>query len=963
MADAIADADPVRPDRRILLAVADVHHLLLHDRGGTVTATARAHAWTITFGPDTVGTLPDLQSFADADSLLAGWARRLATRRPPPAAHSGAPDTADLRWRLTAFTLPRTTAVLMRLDTLWRRSSDDALLPVAATAATQLWLQTVDVAGVGDLVGAHALAIVATARALTGAPLLEERVLTAAQLGYTAEAAQWASALADSDPVRLYTADYPYALFHAASDSAAPARTRYLALLRLESTPSTDEELALVGKAFEAGVDPLLVASASLTGSGMAVHRGGASLAPPLVLASLEQTAGISALTARQFVRQLIPWWLPGHSDIHDVLDRIDQETRTFGPRLTGPFLTADVYRSVLRAHLTTALGARCTYALDELSSAPAAAAWAARVARASPDMGGDVGRVCGDLADAARGAHNLTALTADLAPTVAIGRSMRTSVDDAIDRQGSQRRNAKSARAADSLRATLDSRPEDLNEVAFLMHARDVDLVRVQRVYEREAELLTRGGSREDVQLLSFLGDDAGLLHLADDTTKNAFMREVAFQYAVADSAVPVADAVARYDTFLRIDSATDSLAESAAHYLASHGNRPAGIAVLQRWLEMESDTAEESLDEAVLRAQLARLQDDAGRPADAWASVAPALRTGQGEAMGAAALALEYLGQDTAADALSAAAVDRYPNIAERVARAEVLWDQRRYSEAAVVLVDSAAATATWDWQEQVSLALVHAAPRLGSAGVRQAGAALMASGIDPSQIVSVARHAARRGRADVAVILDELPSDHPRQVIEPLIAQASAYLYLTETSGHDSAARWIRAQGWDAIDWPRLAAAYNERAFGVLWDLPPAADVGSSFWLLRAAAELQSPPSRTHWAALQAYYRAVPPGAPDPYFIMGRYLVGLADASELFALVDGADAHRRCEIAYYLAVRAEHEGRWTDALEWYRVVVATGSRRDGEYEWASARLGGWAAASKSLAVIARSAGIRAL
>jgi hypothetical protein len=229
-------------------------------------------------------------------------------------------------------------------------------------------------------------------------------------------------------------------------------------------------------------------------------------------------------------------------------------------------------------------------------------------------------------------------------------------------------------------------------------------------------------------------------------------------------------------------------------------------------------------------------------------------------------------------------------------------------------------------------------------------------MAAGLDPWQIVEIAGQCAQHGHADLAVILDELPAEHPHQAIEPLMAQASVYLYLTGIAGHDSAARWIHAQGWEALDFPRVAAAYEQRAYGILWDVPPAADVGSTFWLMRAAAEMQSPPNPAHWAALVAYYRDVPPGAPDPYFIMGRYLVGLADASELFALVTSADAHRRCEIAYYLALRAEHEGRWSDALEWYRVAAATDSRRDGEYHWASERLGAWAGASKSLAAIAR-------
>jgi hypothetical protein len=43
-----------------------------------------------------------------------------------------------------------------------------------------------------------------------------------------------------------------------------------------------------------------------------------------------------------------------------------------------------------------------------------------------------------------------------------------------------------------------------------------------------------------------------------------------------------------------------------------------------------------------------------------------------------------------------------------------------------------------------------------------------------------------------------------------------------------------------------------------------------------------------------------------------------------------------HRKCEISFYLGVRARAEGRFADAVDWFRVAVET-AQRDGEYYWA--------------------------
>ena len=55
------------------------------------------------------------------------------------------------------------------------------------------------------------------------------------------------------------------------------------------------------------------------------------------------------------------------------------------------------------------------------------------------------------------------------------------------------------------------------------------------------------------------------------------------------------------------------------------------------------------------------------------------------------------------------------------------------------------------------------------------------------------------------------------------------------------------------------------------------------------------------------------------------MGRYLVGLGTEDDMLALA--ATSRSRSEVAYYLGVRAQHEKRFGDACEWYRVAAESG------------------------------------
>ncbi len=72
------------------------------------------------------------------------------------------------------------------------------------------------------------------------------------------------------------------------------------------------------------------------------------------------------------------------------------------------------------------------------------------------------------------------------------------------------------------------------------------------------------------------------------------------------------------------------------------------------------------------------------------------------------------------------------------------------------------------------------------------------------------------------------------------------------------------------------------------------------------------------------------------------MGRYLLGLETEDQLLALARTSE--RRTQIAYYVGLEAESEGRISDAIDWYRVVLATGDYKKYEYSFAYLALEAW-------------------
>jgi len=292
-------------------------------------------------------------------------------------------------------------------------------------------------------------------------------------------------------------------------------------------------------------------------------------------------------------------------------------------------------------------------------------------------------------------------------------------------------------------------------------------------------------------------------------------------------------------------------------------------------------------------------------------------------------------------------------------RTLLAAFLWRQGRHKDAATLFESSPYRISESDWQV-LGKAFAEAFRDRPIKEALAAFSALRDVGIHPRMLVEMAKPVAQNGQHELAF-----------KMVSPLGATGTlagimllteAYDYLKAWQGKEKALEWLRtAVPPDmplALDAVAMAAGgvagTGEKRYELLWAFIPLKPqhFGADFiWLLRAAVAarlgLSTDPHRDE---LLKYF-----GRPavGPYHQIGRYLLGMISEAEVLSLA--TDGKKRCEVAYYLGVRAQAEGRYEDASDWYRVSIETGLNNNGEYVWAFETLAIWNGKGKSLAQLA--------
>ena len=469
----------VRPDRRFLGAVAEMHRLVSGNPADTVRVSRQGEHWIIAYAGERVGDLPDLPGFEDASALLQGWAERLVQRYPLDTA--GGPsgrerDTvAALLARLNA---PQLGAALRVVDAGWRRGRHPGWLPLAASGLVLLAIQLPKEDVVGDPLVARALATTALAGAVQqGDAVAQARALLAEHMGYTHEAARLTVGLPPGHPVRLFVTRDRASLRSAATDDESSPLTRHLyvsAIADLSDSHAFREALDALGvRRPSSGTLGAAVTTSRFETDAMVIP-----LMPPTLAAELAPFTRRS-YTLYRLVRALgrllggralspaVGWddvlQADAGSGGGDALARFEGDLAALDARVGGgPFLNGDMYALYFRAQLHAAFERACIHYVDGLASVRASAAFVGAFDDAPPGLWKDVARWCRGRAAVDAGHGSVDSLLDALRTVRGLSEpALRRSLDDIGELlRYTDERHAAAARTAF---ARLDSRPHEI--------------------------------------------------------------------------------------------------------------------------------------------------------------------------------------------------------------------------------------------------------------------------------------------------------------------------------------------------------------------------------------------------------------------------------------------------------------------------------------------------------------------
>ncbi len=970
MPEVIRNRYRLKPDRRFLLAIAEVDCLMSGQAPGELRVAFRDGEWVIRYGGELVGALPEIPDFVDATALLGEWIQNLARRHPVEFREDlRAADTAFVRAELDQFEVANIADALRRIEERWNNSGPQReFLALAASALVRLNVQRLDWLEIEDRLPAKALAVTMLAKTLTPHDLAGEESLLAYEMGYTTHAERVAASLPERDAVRPYVTRNTEKLQALAQAKGADRLTRYLYLMRLSETRDDNAwrrwqrtygfrprgslgalktELSL--RSYGAGLYPPDAVSRSAIGELWRATDGGPYLFRLVNsfrrfvarMVALGAAAGESDLASELPMYVFVP--------AAGLIPRFEEAAAELQEEYRGPFLDAETYRSYFSGHFYSAIHQKALHLLDRQAHVPSAEELLETLEGVPPGTGAELFRWYSHLTASEAGRGNVEDLRADLAEL----RLGQTPLNRTLNQLREHLDQEEFVSAAAQYVRRLDTRPDHQSSVASTAGPNLFDLKTSDKYYRSLLDMASSDYGRTALWMARYDGDYRAVLDGVVDQRQEPGIRKRALELIIEADLADKA-AIRRSARALINDHPSDwSIRRMFIDFLEEEGDYREALPVIEDWLSRHDRG--DGFDYIYARTAMARFHHHLGDYETALKYVGPVVDSWQAGAIGRAAIVLGALGRLDEARELADRLVRRYPGSAwGRSVLAEILWRQGLQDEVAPVLRPEGYTIWAPDWREHVARAFLAVFADKPVEEAQAAFAALLASGVPAWRADDIAAGAYDAARPDLAFVLQAmLPIARSRNGIDQ---QLLGYRYLKASQGnHEAALRWLRSR----IPTNLLnAAALEIFSLGedeLLWELvtrPEGRQYGENVWLLRAAAFVRS--GKLAAPRRRALYARYERGSGDAYFMMGRYLLGLESEETTLALA--TTPQRRCEVAFYMGVKAQGEGRYEDAHDWYLAVRETRQMRDYEYGWATFMLDEWDDRDRSLAVLAR-------
>ena len=906
------------PDRRVLLAVADVHRMLTGIDWHEAEAVYDHGEWIIRHLGTEVGRLPEFPSFADATALLRAWAVRLGAA---PGRDSARVEDREPLLERDAF------ALLRAAQRRWTaRGRDPEIVRDAAVALTSLSFALLDRMEIGDVIAARALATVACAEA-GGGRLQRTPPLLAAAMGYAVEARALASALPADDATREYLERNDDALARAADAASSSTWVRYLWLRRLIALGRVRDEWSfrttrlseLAGTlAIERELldDVLDVEARNIFDALPRVHT---ALRGEVARERLDPATQMSAV-ARAWLRareMLSSLWDATRSE--SLLAHFDRLAVRAGSTGSGPFYEPPI----VRAYYTSALFSGILHVVRRFDSEGDAtrlnAVGELLRSKATPESL--------DLDRWYTSVHGpQTVLDDDARPVDALAtiesfghEPLLLLVEKVPDATAGGKPDR--LRAARLLAARFDTRPEHRIYAEWHAWNETLDLPESERICRSLSAL-----GESDSNCARLLGDRDRLLAIVRDGTEAADYRARALKSSIAQLGWPTVDAEFRalltesHGAWQVLDGYVDALEEQK-----EYGR---GREVLLAWLGQHDRG---SLPALLARVAAARMLYHQAKYAEAWAEIQPLLSTGLPAVQMRAAYILSALGRKDEAERFARERLERLKDWQSQQLLAEILWRDGNYAEATRMLLHPPLRIEDAHWSQAFGEPFAKAFAQRSDDDVRAAFSAARTAGVAPRLLRKLITHMESRP----ALAFDLEASLGP---VDPADI-ARAYKYLRSARGETAALEWARPRIRADASSQAARAIYGAGQFDLLWNALPDSQSDAT-WRLRAAAFRLEPGSNRREEQLLAHFK-------ESADHVGRMLMGLEGAESLRP----ASFRELCQAAYFVGVREQGKHSLAEAASWYRLAIDTEQTDAPEFRWARAALLAWSAAGKGL------------
>ena len=960
------------PDHRFTLAFGELHYYLRGGQGEGVSISRvfekNTEKWLVKVGGRDAGRLPDFPKISDLLDSLGEWGRSIT---PNYSFHRESRDSEELkniRVQMGYFLAPYLFTGLRQADRLWQKQEGDIeAIKVSAEMMAQLYFQTPDLLEVSDIIGAKALALIALLRTFAREDMGREEALIAKRMGYEKHAIHLASSLDDSDMIKQYILKKDDLLRVKALDDSAPTFTKFIWLTRLAEMGDQMAWEDYRRRHFDYNTS---IVSTFATGFDRLEYQ------PKMVQASLASlldnldpgtVQSRSTATAKE-VAELFQNRRFDEAMYKSMLGNINQYSR-------GPFLDKRTFTAYADSSLQSNLFYSAKQEIQKLYSKGEAPFRLALVDATNGEFSTNLSNWYSELY------RQYAKRDKELSPNVYKNPVMMMGYRPAL--------------FAYRLAQSLSIKPT-LTALRFMTAQLDTRPVHLYLMSEIAVDGLLDGElAKEITHKITTIEDPSAsqrLLNLRDEANIDELFRAAGDPQKPIDYRLMAAKLVSTYPNFEKprlreiframIKSNGDDweVRDAYLEFLENNGLFKAAEIIIRDYLK-NRDLLNSGFDYMRAKVAMARVYGAQDRGDEASREVDSLLTTKGREAvrnqiqtlgvirfneldlrpihplakafteqnywirrqivMEVVARPLRILlteGKTQESNRIIDEIFKDHESLFElRALKAQVLWALHDWQTAARLLNLHPIPISDKDWKDWVAYSYRLQNKFLDQSQSDAAFDSMAREKFSGERLLELVSNAEEPDIPDAVKPRGWLNLRNESPSGQTLWSQ---YVFKKQSDNSENSLRFLLDQVPKTKRNSLSIEIFAAQEDDLLWHFIETPEDGGQpeyVWLLRAAAYLRSEkkdPARAR--ALQHYYAHE---GYTHYFTIGRHLMGFISEQQAFAIATGGK--ERCELAFFLGLKAEHENRWKDASNWYRVVMETDLADNAEYKWALKKL----------------------